>query len=407
MSLFPRKTGSRALTAFFLAFAGFAGCASNQTPGPSAGPGADSTPPDGERRFDLLEGSPALGVGGTPSEDRPPSAERILADLAQGRRFVESIQDASPQAIEDAGVAGTLESDSGALTETVAVGAVVVASSEPEVAETAPSSAPIEQLVQIPGPGTTGADPSPLTPMIRFLMDQASTSDAPLKQHLALAVLFAWVAPDRAFAPEGLAELTEDERRLVEVVYRRFKDLGPELEDGGDAAALSQALSRVIEEIDAADPFRISRISLCSSVRDFGDVDVFDPPMFSPSERPRFIWYVELDGVQADEDSATGEFGHEFDVRIEMLSRDTGVPVVPPAEHTVDYTSSSRRRDVFVRNVFEIPPTLKYGWYTVKVTVNEPRLGTQSQMGMDLLWTHSLAAGTKHFDRNLTSAVPD
>ena len=84
-----------------------------------------------------------------------------------------------------------------------------------------------------------------------------------------------------------------------------------------------------------------------------------------------------------------------------------GVPVVPPAEHTVDFTSSSRRRDVFVRNVFEIPPTLKYGWYTVKVTVNEPRLGTQSQMGMDLLWTHSLAAGTKHFDRNLTSAVLD
>ncbi len=277
--------------------------------------------------------------------------------------------------------------------------------SEPDVARSGSSSAPVERLVQAPGPGTTEADP--LTPMIRFLMDQASVSDAPLKQHLALAVLFAWVAPDRTFAPEGLTELTEDERRLVEVVYRRLKDVGLELEDGGDAAALSEALSRVIEEIDAADPFRISRIQLCSSVRDFGDVDAFDPPMFSPSERPRFIWYVELDGVQADEDPATGEFGHEFLVRTEMFSRDTGVPVVPPAENTVRHTSSSRIRDLFLRNVFEIPPTLQYGWYTVKVTVHEPRLGMQSQMGVDLLWVPSLAAGTEHFDRNLTSARLD
>lgn len=407
MSLFPRKSCFRALMGVFLASAGIAGCASNQSPDPTAGPGADPTPSQGERGFDLLEGSPAQRAGDDSPDDRELSAERILAELAQGRRFVESIQDASPEGVPDAEVAGTIEPDSGARSESVALEEVVVVGSEPDAARSGSSSVPSERLVEAPVPGTTEADPSPLTPMIRFLMDEASISDAPLKQHLALAVLFAWVAPDRAFAPEGLAELTEDERRLVEVVYRRFKDAGPELEDGGDAAALSQALSRVIEEIDAADPFRISRIRLCSSVRDFGDVDVFDPPMFSPSERPRFIWYVELDGVQADEDSTTGEFGHEFLVRIEMFSRDTGVPVIPPAEHPVQYTSSSRRRDVFVRNVFEIPPTLKYGWYTVKVTVNEPRLGVQSQMGMDLLWTHSLAAGTEHFDRNLTSAVLD
>ena len=220
-----------------------------------------------------------------------------------------------------------------------------------------------------------------------------------------MAVLLAWVAPEKPFEPQGLSELTDEERQLVEIVYRRFKLLGSELEEGGDSAALASAFGEIVTQIDAESPFRIKRLKLCSAVRDFGDVDVFEPPMFSPGVRSKVIWYAELDGADPRFDEGTDRFGHEFRVSTEMFSTETGVPVVPPVENTVNHSASSRIRDLFLRNVFEIPQTLQYGWYTVKITVSERHSGSQSQMGLDLLWVPSLAAGTEHFERKITTAV--
>ena len=90
-----------------------------------------------------------------------------------------------------------------------------------------------------------------------------------------------------------------------------------------------------------------------------------------------------------------------------MLSRETGVPVVPPVESDVRHDSSTRIRDLFLRNVFEVPQSLQYGWYTIKVTVSEQASGIQSQMGIDLLWVPSLAAGVEHFERRMTTAVAE
>ena len=254
-------------------------------------------------------------------------------------------------------------------------------------------------------PGLQDADPT--SSVIRSLMETASRSDAPLKQHLAMAVIFAWVAPDKPFEPQGLSELTDAERQLVAIVYERFKSLGSDLEEGGDGSVLAEAFSEIVSLIDAESPFRITRMKLCSAVRDYGDIDVFDPPMFSPLERSKFIWYVELDGVEPRFDEASGSYAHDFTVRTEMLSRETGVPVVPPVESDVRHGSSTRIRDLFLRNVFEVPESLQYGWYTIKVTVSEQASGIQSQMGIDLLWVPSLAAGVEHFERRMTTAVAE
>ena len=348
--------------------------------------------------------TPVSSAQGDPESVTP---EQILENLQDGRRFMESLQTEADQSASSTLALEVPEPSPPTSTSTELALVEVIPSDQVLAVE--PVTPPRLETSRTPvtaGDGSisdTQLDPIP--PLIRSLMKRASQSDTPLKQHLSMAVLLAWVAPEKPFEPQGLSELTDEERQLVEIVYRRFKLLGSELEEGGDSAALASAFGEIITQIDAESPFRIKRLKLCSAVRDFGDVDVFEPPMFSPSERSKFIWYAELDGADPRFDEGTDSFGHEFMVRTEMFSTETGVPVVPPVENTVNHSASSRIRDLFLRNVFEIPPTLQYGWYTVKITVNELHSGSQSQMGLDLLWVPSLAAGTEHFERKVTTAV--
>ena len=380
------------------------GCSRTSTPAPQA---LDSSLAQSahSNQFEVIDQGSEPGVQADSSESDLASQQQILANLEDGRRFMESLQQsaADQQTLpEESGALGladesasTPEIDSGIVPAPVEVSSITVGS-DTEAPELVASTTP-----------STVVESDPTSPLIRSLMTAASESDTPLKQHLALAVIFAWVAPEKPFEPQGLFELTDEERQLVEIVYQRFKLLGSELEDGGDGAALATAFTEIISLIDAESPFQITRMKLCSAVRDYGDIDVFDPPMFSPLERSKFIWYVELDGADPRFDDSTGSYDHDFTVRTEMLSRDTGVPVVPPVESTVRHASTSRIRDLFLRNVFEVPESLQYGWYTIKITVSEQQSGTQSQTGIDLLWVPSLAAGTEHFERRMTTAVAE
>jgi hypothetical protein len=108
---------------------------------------------------------------------------------------------------------------------------------------------------------------------------------------------------------------------------------------------------------------------------------------------------VELDGVDPTQSATTGEWAHEFDVKVEILTKDTGIPVISPVEDRVRYASSSRLRDLFLRNILEIPEDLQFDWYTTKVTITEVTSGIRSQKSLDLLWVPNLAAGEAHFLR--------
>ena len=405
MSVPQEQRPSGLLMAVFAVILTASGCSQSGTTGGSASlqsASSGTTGTDSAGQFTVINTEPGLTeVAASPTDPQGLSPEEILSNLDDARRFVESLE-------EESTTTGftSLPEPNGGLVSSEATELLAVELEDDGqvlVVESAVDSTPSGSSARTPS--TEEAQQDPLPALIKSLMKTASESDAPLKQHLALAVVFAWVAPEKPFEPQGLSELTDEERQLVDIVYRRFKQLGTELEEGGNSAALASAFGEVISRIDAESPFRINRMRLCSAVRDFGDVDVFDPPMFSPSERSKFIWYVELDGADPLFEESTESYGHEFMVRTEMFSTETGVPVVPPVENTVRHASSSRIRDLFLRNVFEIPESLQYGWYTVKITVSEQHSGSQAQMGLDLLWVPSLAAGTEHFERKVTTAV--
>lgn len=248
------------------------------------------------------------------------------------------------------------------------------------------------------------ADADPISPLIKSLLSTAATSDAPLRHHLTVAIVLAMSAPERSFQPEGLSELTEEEQELVRIMYEQFRVLGQDLQMGGDSNAVIEVLSGLIDQVKAEEPFKIARMNLCSWVRDFGDVDVIDPPTFAPTERPRFIWYIELAGVNPSEDEATGSWLYEFDLRLEMLTRDTGIPVIAPIEGTVRHSASSRIHDLFLRDLVEIPPDLQFDWYTTKLTITDRRSGAQAQKSHELLWVPNLAAGASHIERRAAIA---
>ena len=283
-----------------------------------------------------------------------------------------------------------------------------VASTEVEVqANSTPSEQAPEVTVVQPTPEPSAEllavevdEVDVLTPWIRSLMESAAQSDAPMRQHLALAVVLALSAPEQAFQPAGLSELTDEEQELLSMVYERFGVLRKDLDEGADASSsLQAALSELIVSVQKEDPFHVSRMEFCSWVRDFGDVDVIDPPMFAPKERPRFIWYVELAGIDPVEDPKSGSWFYEFTVRLEVLTRDTGIPVIAPVEGKVRHSTSSRMQDLFLRDIFEVPSELQFDWYTVKLTVMDTQSGAQAQKSMDLLWVPNLAAGATLFQR--------
>ena len=244
-----------------------------------------------------------------------------------------------------------------------------------------------------------GLDLAPLEASIRTLMDSAASSDTPLREHLTLAILLAMTNPQQAFSPEGLTELTDPEQDLVRIVHERFLALGRELGAGGDTASVITLLTELVGQLEAEQPFRISRLDLCTKVQDYGVVDRVEPPIFDPNERPGFIWYLELEGFEPAVDAAGDEWLYEFDLRLEMLTRDTGIPVITPVEGTVLHRATSEVRDFYLRDLFRMPPDLQFDWYTAKITVVERRTGAQAQKSADLLWVPNLAAGEAHLTR--------
>ena len=377
------------------------GCASEQVSNPLIA-GGDGVDPARERFLSAskTDDSPPVTAAktldpGTPAE--PENIDAILNEMLAGHEALQS-----RKALEAAEL--PVEAEAPEASSEVLQISFVESSNQPAGetrAESLEPGAPTSEL----NPDVVAQLPriEPSTEMVRALMTSAADSDAPLKQHLALAMLMAWVSPEKPFEPAGLSELTEQEQAVVSIVYEHFKSLGTELDDGGGEEDLLTALAGIIDAVEGEAPFQISRMELCSWVRDFGDIDVIEPLTFSPKERPRFIWYVELDGVDPTENAATGEWSHEFDVKVEVLTKDTGIPVISPIEDRVRYASSSRLRDLFLRNILEIPEDLQFDWYTTKVTITEVSSGIRSQKSLDLLWVPNLAAGEAHFLRQATA----
>ena len=359
--------------------------------------------------------SPSSGEGPAQSstldpQGAPRSQEHVVADInsflqeAQQdllhRRELAS-QGVSTESVEAPRVLAVSE-DSGSTTvppseiESAEATALAVPQLEPAVLL---DSIP-EDFFGPPQPQALSPDLDPLKVYVRTLIDSASTSDAPLRQHLTLAMLLGMTDPEQVFKAEGLAELTDSEQDLVRITHERFQSLGRELDDGGDATSVVLALQELIEQVEAEQPFRVSRLDLCTKVQDYGVVDAVDPPIFDPSERPGFIWYLELDGFEPAREAESGAWLYEFDLRLEMLTRDTGIPVIAPIEGTVRHRATSEVRDFYLRDLFRIPSDLQFDWYTAKITVIERKTGAQAQKSSDLLWVPNLAAGEAHLQRH-------
>ena len=246
-----------------------------------------------------------------------------------------------------------------------------------------------------------------LTKYIRALLASASESDAPLRHHLTLAIVLAMTSPQQVFEPEGLAELTDQEQELVRIMHQQFKALGSELDAGGDSATVLQHLQALIGMARVEQSFKISRLALCTRVRDFGVIDPVEPPVFDPAERSSFIWYLELDGFEPFHDAEEGTWLYEFDLRLEMLTRDTGVPVIAPLQNTVRHQAGSEVQDFYLRDLFKIPQNLQFDWYTTKLTVIDRKSGAQAQQSTDFLWVPNLAAGGAHLQRQAVVSTSD
>ncbi len=189
-------------------------------------------------------------------------------------------------------------------------------------------------------------------------------------------VLYDLESPDN---PLGARLSPEDRETLI-------KARNNILDNPGTAStALVQALSRLAPP----SPFKISRAVLCSRVMGFGSFDAFPTTTFIAGRPIRAIVYVEVDGFAArparEGDPVQQNVPLEEQVSVDLaqsltLYQDPSglLSWHRPARPVIE-TSRNKRRDFYIIQQIELPPTLSIGRYNLKVLVKDRTTGAESE----------------------------
>ena len=167
--------------------------------------------------------------------------------------------------------------------------------------------------------------------------------------------------------------LTLDQRQLVELASRIVRSLTTE---GASAAEAAETIRKAAEAIEGAQPMRVSRLELCTSVTGFGQYDTFAGNRFRAGRAQRVIIYTELDRVTQNA-AESAEFRVDLSHTI-ILSKDGVQQRSWPAERLASQ-SRQQRRDFFVVRMIELPPNLTIGSYDLKVMIDDNLGGAHAE----------------------------
>lgn len=154
---------------------------------------------------------------------------------------------------------------------------------------------------------------------------------------------------------------------------------------GTASTALVQALSRLAPP----SALKIPRAALCSRVSGFGHFDAFPTTTFIAGRPIRAIVYVEVDGFAA-RPAREGDPVQQGVPLAEQLSVDLAQSLTlyqdpsgllswhRPARPVIE-TSRNKRRDFYIIQQIELPPTLSIGRYNLKVMVRDRTTGGESE----------------------------
>lgn len=217
---------------------------------------------------------------------------------------------------------------------------------------------------------------------LRGLLAQRTTKESPLNKSLTLAALDAFIVGD-AKTPAVTSGLSPREADVAKATRELFNRLQAESSASADALAVAGILTSTADGLSAKAPVRISDAQLCTKVESFGRFDPFKSNAFLAGRQHRVIVYVELDRFASrpatsseSELAKSGNWVVELSQELELIHDADGRQQWYRPPQTVIDASRSRRRDFYLVNTIELPPTLSVGAYSLKVILRDKTTGS-------------------------------
>lgn len=201
-----------------------------------------------------------------------------------------------------------------------------------------------------------------------LLTRRASTSVAPMSD-LGLAAAIA--GSEGLPAPE-LSTLSTGERSLLDAIRTVHASLAAHANGSESGAALdaSDTLQAAADRAAQGMPLRIRDAKLCTRVVGFGDYAELNVNAFLAGKPARIVVYTEVDRF-ATRAGAGGRQTVELSQELDVYHDADGAHCWKRPAQSVSESSRVRRRDFFITNAIELPPTLTVGKYRMKVTMRD------------------------------------
>ncbi len=273
------------------------------------------------------------------------------------------------------------------------LGALAAESGAETGKDAVPEAAPTEPVVasqqQQPAAGPPASPVTDLAARMASLLRPApGKSKAALSDSAALL-------PIEAMQPGVLATLDDAANPLAASLAQ------------ADLATLRQARTRLMADsttppdlltalrgsaapvVPAPRQFSITRSALCTRVTGFGRFDPYSSSTFVAGRPIRAIVYTELDGFatrparSGDPVQTSVAMGDQVSVQLSQTlslynDKDGLLAWHRPAQGVTE-TSRSARRDFYLIQIIELPPTLSIGRYNLKVTVADSTSGNEAE----------------------------
>lgn len=198
-----------------------------------------------------------------------------------------------------------------------------------------------------------------------LLTRRASSSVRPIPD-LALAAAIS--GSEGRSAPDA-GTLAPSERALLDAIRSVHASLANGSEGAGavdPADALRLAAERAAEGL----PLRITDAKLCTRVVGFGDYNELSVNAFLAGSAARVVVYTEVDRF-ATRAGVGGRQTVELSQELDVYHDADGAHCWKRPAQSISESSRVKRRDFFLTNAIELPPTLTVGKYRLKITMRD------------------------------------
>ena len=208
----------------------------------------------------------------------------------------------------------------------------------------------------------------------RMYVERAASSATPAAD---LAVASALAASVGEAAPSG-GNLSASERATLGAVHTLVGSLKGGGSESGSVVDAADALQKSADEASAGLPLRITDARLCTRVTGFGDYVELGVNAFLAGRPSPVIVYTQVDrfGSRA---SAGGRQTVELSQELNIYHDADGAHCWKRPAQTISESTRTRRRDFYLTNAIELPPTLTIGKYRLKVTMRDVAGGSVAE----------------------------